>query len=750
MKAVIIPASSSDTLTPLLCGRSMSELPVMGKPIIHHTQSLLNMHKITDIHSLGETPQDYDDNVLAIEENLVSDCDLTEAISSHMQSKADITAVLRAVSGSSCDNPVTLSADNMVTGFSGIGYRSVPSGYEPEGIYILRPETAKKVLNSATGGGIGMINTALELELKISAYISDRPSATISTTEDYRSCHMKILGGELPIRLSAAQIRNGLWLEDGAEGEGGVKIETPVYISKGCHIERGARLGGGTVIGENSTVRSDSTSECAIIGSNCTISEKATVSGGILSDNVNLGVGSQVMEGAVIGNGCRIEGECTVNSGVRIWPNKRILRGTRLNDNLVWGSVATERLFRGGKICGEINIDITPEFMAKLGAALGTIYRFGKVGLSYDSAPVCSMLASAAASGLISSGTRLYMFGEQSLPVMRSATKYYALSMSVHINQAGADGIFYPEIEFIEGSGASFSAASEHRLENTFFTNVFLRADAKNLHEPADLTGYKLSYVQNILNRVKSRSFNKNLEARTRSETVSEILELILGEIEQRVSEDAPKEFSIDIAGNGEHFFISNADEKRLDNNTLLSVLTVVLLKHMDIRTIVLPVSAPTSLEELVRRNGGTVIACGTSDREFMQTILEHGLDEQFSLFFDGVFAAIMLLDYLNLHRVSFYDLTEKLPASCRRETEIECPDSKKSEIIKQLYDKYNNGKTDLTDGIKIYRNNGWVLIIPEKHRHFVRIITEGSDMEAADEISAIFTNQIKRLAKLG
>ena len=64
------------------------------------------------------------------------------------------------------------------------------------------------------------------------------------------------------------------------------------------------------------------------------------------------------------------------------------------------------------------------------------------------------------------------------------------------------------------------------------------------------------------------------------------------------------------------------------------------------------------------------------------------------------------------------------------------------------LYEKYGGENPSRTDGIKIYQSNGWVLIIPEKYRHCIKVITEGYTAEAANEISAIFTNQIKRLAK--
>ena len=81
-------------------------------------------------------------------------------------------------------------------------------------------------------------------------------------------------------------------------------------------------------------------------------------------------------------------------------------------------------------------------------------------------------------------------------------------------------------------------------------------------------------------------------------------------------------------------------------------------------------------------------------------------------------------------------------------EEEVECPNIRKNEIIRKLYEKYGGENPSRTDGIKIYQSNGWVLIIPEKYRHCIKVITEGYTAEAANEISAIFTNQIKRLAK--
>lgn len=750
MKAIIISPSVECSLSPLPINRRLCDLPVMGQPIINHTRRQLSSHGITDVtvfEELGTNNNLSDEEgLLAIESSILSDTDISEAIRAHKQSGADMTAVL--LHSSTAVNLVTLRSDGMIDGLSGSGYLSVPSKYALEGIFIMTPAAAERISSAEkTLCGVELVKAALADDLKIYGYISDRASFRISTLDSYRECHKKILSNELPVRLPAVCIKDGFWLENGADLESGVKIETPVYISEGCRIERGAKIGC-SFLGKGCTVKADASVSHAVIGEGCSVSENASVNGGILSDNVSLGFSSVVSENSAIGENCRIEAECTIHPGVRIWPNKRILRGTRLSDNLVWGSVGTERLFRNGKICGEVNVDVTPEFMAKLGAALGTVYRSGRIGLGYDSAPVCSMLASAIAAGLTSSGAKIFMFGEQSLPITRSGTRYYNLDMSLHINQNSGDGAFYPEIEFIEKSGVSFCTDSERRLENVFFNNVFFRAEAKNMHEASNLTGYKLFYVQEILNGLKSPHFSKNFEARTRSETISEILELLLGEIERFAAENAPKEFSADISRSGQQATFFTSDDKSLDNNRQLAIIAVVLLKHLGCRKIVLPVSASAHLEQIIKNAGGDIIYSGTSDEEFMRTILEHGLTDQFKMCFDGIFASVTLLDYLCCHNVNFDTLAEKIPSGARRETEIECPNSRKSEIINQLYSRYSDAKTDLTDGIKIYQSNGWVLVLPEKYRHCVKIITEGNSMEAADEISAVFTNQIKKLAK--
>ncbi len=753
MHAVIIPNSTQLSLAPLLCDRRINDLPLMGIPLEQYIRKHLSAHNISKASVIRDFSYDTllkhadKDGILSIENNLITGANLGDVISIHHKTKSDITIVLRPPKDSSTRCIMLSSVASRV------GQRDALSNYkemEIEGVYIYskkalelltsapRDSTEKDIINYASGNG-----------LKISGYIADHHSVTIYNIFDYKLCHRDILEGNLPNYLPGMKIRDGFFMENDVCLESGVKIETPVYISKGCHIEKDAKIGAGTFIGRDCSIKSGATLCRSIIGTSCTLSENTSVNGGILDKNINLGKNSDIMDSVIIGSGCRIENDCVISAGVKVWPNKRVLQGTRLNDNLIWGSVGTDKLFSDGKICGEINVDITPEFMAKLGAALGTMYRGCKIGLSYDSAPVCQTFASATLSGLVSTGAKIYNFGEQSLPSSRLGTRFFNTSMTLHISQSSADCGFCPELEFIENDGAPFSKSNQQNLENVFSNNIFLRTDTKKLRDYLDMHQYRLFYIQEILNGLKSHRFEKNIEIRTHSETLSDILETLLGEIEDITQYNSHIEFSADLSFNGQKIILYTRDGIRLSSSALMYIISIILIRYFGCKTIALPIYAPSALEDMLSSEKINIIKCGTSTSEFMSILLKNNLYTQFRLCFDGIFCAVTLLDFLNYNNISFDKLAEELPKQISIETEVECPNSRKANIIENLCEKYHNNKIDITDGIKIYQSNGWVLIVPEKHRHYVKIITESTTMETAEEISAEFTNQIKKLAKL-
>lgn len=752
MKALIISSSSIYSLSPIADARDICTLQIMGKPIIYHISKYLEGFGITSVQYCANLNfSEYlteGETVIMLDVNTLTSFDLRKLLKFHTSDTA-VTAVLDSRGTSSDSTGIILNRSGFAEDLTSAAYRKIPFSHPLGGIYaVTLTASLKKALSGGETNGAELIKSCLAAGVPVKGLVAEAEFMQIRTVFDYMECHSKIMDGSLPVKTDANLLRDGLWIEDGAELSDGVILEAPSYISSDCKIERGARIESNTYVGRGCVIRKGARLSRSIVGQCCCISENADISGAVLADSISIGTGCRISENAVIGSGCRLEYGCCIGRSVKIWPNKRVGAKVRLNDSLIRASFGTERLLKNSALRGEINVDITPEFMAKLGSAAGTLFSDSKFGISYDSSPACAMLAQAMCAGLTSTGCELCLFGEQTLPVMRSGIRYYHLCGGVHINQNSADGVFFPEITFISGSGAGLDSRTERALEDIFFGNMFLRCGAEKLKDSVDYSGYKTVYRQKILNGLKSQRFSRNMEIRTVSETVSESLEVILSEIERLTDTAHVREFEADIDRSGQHITLYSSDGSIIDRNTYLSICAILLVEYFGSNAASLPVSAPKSVTDMLKDSGVEITECGASDEDLLCSTLENKLYDQFRLCFDGVYAAITLLDYLNSRDMSFDSLLKRIPTSSMHESEIECADIKKNDVIRQLYEKYSDGKTDLTDGIKIYQSNGWVLIIPEKYRHCIKVITEGYTTEAAKELSTIFTNQIKRLAK--
>ena len=142
-----------------------------------------------------------------------------------------------------------------------------------------------------------------------------------------------------------------------------------------------------------------------------------------------------VLEGTVIGDDCVLGAGSTVRMDVRIWPGKNVEAGTTINSNIVWGTKLSKFLFGVRGISGLVNLEITPEFLAKLGAAYGTLIGNGRsIAVSCDTLKASKMLKRSFIAGILSTGVNVYDLGTATSGIVR----YIASSkpMGVQIRQS--------------------------------------------------------------------------------------------------------------------------------------------------------------------------------------------------------------------------------------------------------------------------------------------------------------------------
>ena len=154
---------------------------------------------------------------------------------------------------------------------------------------------------------------------------------------------------------------------------------------------------------------------------------------------------------------------------VRVWPSKNIESGALLNQNLIWGEQAKRNLFGQRGVQGLANVDVTPEFAVKLGAAYGSTLKPGtSVSVSRDQRSISRMVSRSLIAGLMSVGINVVNLESTAIPIARtvSSTLSIAGGIYVRISPDRSDHIL---IEFFDIKGINITKGAEKKIEGAYF-----------------------------------------------------------------------------------------------------------------------------------------------------------------------------------------------------------------------------------------------------------------------------------------
>ncbi len=148
-----------------------------------------------------------------------------------------------------------------------------------------------------------------------------------------------------------------------------------------------------------------------------------------------------------------------MRSGVKIWPHKEVEPGSTVNESVIWAGEWRRGLFSSYGMGGLINVELTPEFCARLGAAFAaTLPRNATIAVARDHARSSRMIKRAMVSGLISAGATVRDLNELPVPITQFATRGGHCDAGVHVlvsplDQRSAD------IRFFDGEGCRSTSA---------------------------------------------------------------------------------------------------------------------------------------------------------------------------------------------------------------------------------------------------------------------------------------------------
>jgi mannose-1-phosphate guanylyltransferase/phosphomannomutase len=99
-----------------------------------------------------------------------------------------------------------------------------------------------------------------------------------------------------------------------------------------------------------------------------------------------------------------------------------------------------------------------------------------------------------------------------------------------------------------------------------------------------------------------------------------------------------------------------------------------------------------------------------------------------FAVAFDAIFTIVRVLELLAQAGGSIAILKQRIPAVAHKRAVEFCPWDVKGRVMRTMMEKHLKDRVDLTDGVKVFVDGGWVLVVPDPDKPEYHIIASTLD----------------------
>ena len=435
-----------------------------------------------------------------------------------------------------------------------------------------------------------------------------------------------------------------------------------------------------------------------------------------------------------------------------------------------------KRLFGTFGVRRIANQELTPEFASKLAAAYGSLVK-GTVAVGGDPRTSTEMIKHSVISGLLSSGCNVIDLGILPTPAVQFAVRnYYDGGVMI---TASHNPPKYNGLKFVDADGIGIPDEMEESIEDMFFNENPERVSWNEIGEVFENPGIIEEYVENVFKRVDIDVIkNANLkvivdcgsgaacfttpyllrklgcEVTTMNcqpdgffpgrnpEPTAENLDELMKVVKSTNADlgiahdgDADRTICIDEKGNfvfGDKTFALVEKDMLMENGGGIIVTTV---------------ATSAAIYDIAEEYGGKVIATKVGDllvaRELKNRNGLFGGEENGGLIFpdfvygrDAALATAKIIEIIAKEAKPLSELIEELPKYCSAKLKVECPDDLKTDIMKKIVDATCEYEVDTKDGVKILKDEGWVIIRPSGTEPIFRCFSEAENEEDAKKMA--------------
>ncbi len=831
MKAVIMAGGFGTRLRPLTCNLPKPMVPLVNKPMMHHIVALLKSHGITDVigslfyspevitthfgdgSALGVTmnyvradadygtagsvrnaTKGFTERLLIISGDVLTDFNLSAAIKFHEEKKAKATIVLTRATNPLQYGVVITGKDGKITRFlEKPSWGEVFSDTINTGIYILEPDVLELIpLREDFDFSKDLFPILLRKDAGLYGYIAHGYWRDIGNLNEYQDAHIDALRGAVAVEFPGSKT-GSLYVGEGSRLQpDSLHVTGTVVIGRNCTVGEGVNLAN-TVIGDNCVIGPGATLSNTIVWNDVVIGHSAELSSDVIGSKCSIGEKCIIAENVFISDSCWIGREARLSANIKLWPEKVVEEGAILTRSLVWEDKWLRELFTDSRVTGLSNIEMTPEFGAKLGAAYGSFIGTGKTVVTCrDSDNVSRMMNRALICGLLSAGVNTSDLRATSIPILRHELSSGKEAGGIHVRRSPYDKNL-TDIIFFDANGKDLPTSKTKSVERLFFGEDFPRAPREKvggIFFPERTTeAYKEKFLSSLdVDAISRKKFRIVIDYS--NGIAATIFPIILGSFDcQVVALNAhldPKKLTRDkyefdyslkqlshivtslkydigclIDAGGEKLYIVNEGGEAVDSDRLLTIVADMFIQtHPGVEAIAVPITSSGEIDIAASKRNVRVLKTRNSHLAMMEAASNKSVRfiggtrggfifPDFFFATDAMYSVAKILEMMAHADKRLGDFDAEIPRLSTARRNVNCSWEHKGKVMRRIMHDSDGRRRDLVDGVKIYLDEpdggGSALLIPDKERPLFHISAEARDRDSAEKIASEYEQKVIR-----
>jgi mannose-1-phosphate guanylyltransferase/phosphomannomutase len=183
-------------------------------------------------------------------------------------------------------------------------------------------------------------------------------------------------------------------------------------------------------------------------------------------------------------------------------------------------------------------------------------------------------------------------------------------------------------------------------------------------------------------------------------------------------------------------------------------LLALLVLRARGKGVVVAPASASRRLERVVEQGGGRLVFTKVDEASIVRAANRNeallAFDETGGFVwpshlaaYDAVYTLLATVEMLVTTQSRLSQLRLDLPSGTHLERSVACPWEVKGEVMRRMVEGHRGDRLDLTDGLKVGVDGGWVLVLPDPDRPSYRVIASLENEEDAARELELFSRAV-------